>query len=87
MRAFADWIRNMFFADFRHENVRCFQADDFLDARFSVFHVDFAGEHREHLRAVVHVPIVGLVGPMQADGRAVDLRQVAGAPRTLRPER
>ncbi len=49
---------------------------DVLLRALAVVHVDRAVEDHEDLGPVVDVPDVGLVGPVQPDGSAVDLCDV-----------
>jgi hypothetical protein len=44
-----------------------------LAAIAPIVHGDQAVQQHEHFLAVIHVPDIGLVGPVQADGRAFDL--------------
>lgn len=57
---------------------------DVLPAVVAVVHVNGAVEHDEHLRAVVHVPDVWLVGPVKPNRGAVDLGNVERPPRAVR---
>src|SRR4030095_7116790 len=47
----------------------------------AIMHGDGARQQHEHFGAVIHVPDVRPVGPMQAHGRAFDLGDREGIPR------
>src|SRR5262245_40787459 len=49
-------------------------------AAAAVMHGDGALQQHEHFSAVIDVPDVGTVGPMQANGYALDLGDRQGAP-------
>ena len=64
------------------EDVAAFQPNDVFFAVFSVVHINFAVHHGKHFLAVVDVPFVGLVRPVQAHGDAVHIGDVECAPCT-----
>jgi hypothetical protein len=66
------------------EDVAGLQARHPFFAVGAVVHVDRAVHHRKHFRAVVDVPGVGLVGPVQAHGGVRHRGDQVGAPGTLR---
>jgi len=53
---------------------------DSLLALVEVVHVDRTPEDHEHLAAVVDMPVVRLIGPMQPDGHTINLGQVQRTP-------
>lgn len=73
----------MFVADLGMADAAGGESLDALLAVLAVVHVDRAVEDDEDLRTVVDVPDVGLVGPVQPDGRLVDLRDVERPPRSI----
>src|SRR5258706_1403529 len=77
---------DMLAAGLGEKDVARTQRHDFFRAAFAVVHVDGAVEHREDLFAVVDVPPVGLIGPVKAPGRAVDVGDVQRSPGLLAGE-
>ena len=65
---------------FLRRRCRRFQPNDAFFAVFSVVHIDFAVHHGKHFLAVVDVPFVGLVRPVQAHGGAVHIGDVRVRP-------
>lgn len=51
------------------EQVAGAQGDDVFLAILAIVHVDLAIHHRKHFFAIVDVPSIRLVGPVQAHGR------------------
>ena len=66
----------MFRTDSCIEDVAVFQPNDAFFAVFSVVHIDFAVHHGKHFLAIVDVPFVGLVRPVQTHGDAVHIGDV-----------
>ena len=62
----------MFIARLGMENVACLKVQHLFAAGSADTHIDTSVEDGEHLRAVVDVPAVGLVGPVQPHGRIVE---------------
>lgn len=71
---------DVFCTDSCIKDVAAFQLNDAFFAVFSVVHIDFAVHHGKHFLAVVDVPFVGLVRPVQTHGDAVHIGDVEGAP-------
>lgn len=71
---------NVFRADSCVKDISTFQTNDVFFAVFSVVHINFAIHHSKHFLAVVDVPFVGLVRPVQAHGGAVHIGDVECAP-------
>ena len=67
---------DVFRADSCVEDVAAGQPNDAFFAVFSVVHINFAVHHGKHFLAVVDVPFVGLVRPVQAYGGAVHIGDV-----------
>ena len=80
-------VRHVLAADTGEEDVTGLQHCDLLFAGFAVMHVDRAVEHHEHLLAIVHMPAIRLVGPMQARGNAAHVGNVERAPGMLSSKR
>ena len=49
-------------------------------------HVNRAIKDDEHFGAVIHVPLIGRIGPMQPDGRVADAVDIQRLPRGLAGE-
>ena len=77
---FAARMGDVFRADSCVEDVAAFQPNDVFFAVFSVVHIDFAVHYGKHFLAVVDVPFVGLVRPVQAHGGTVHIGDVECAP-------
>ncbi|MNI48043.1 hypothetical protein D3C73_1025880 [compost metagenome] len=73
----------MFRPDRGVKYVAYLQYNGFLHTLLSVSHLYLAIEHDEYFLAVVHVPFVGLVGPVQACGDAIHVGDIQCAPGTL----
>lgn len=85
--SFADGVRNMLVASLGNENVRGRQANDVLVAVEAIMHIDMAAQYDKRFGAIVFVPDVGLIGPVEPDGRTVDLDEVASTPGAIGSER
>lgn len=73
-------MRDVLGAGRRVEYVARLQARRVFDACFAITHLDAAVEHGEHFFAVVHMPSIWLVRPVQADGDSVQIRDVERVP-------
>lgn len=78
---FAARVCNVFATCASIEHISGLQGCDVLCARFSVMHVDRAVKDGEDFFPVVHMPSVGLVGPVQAYGNAAHVWQCRAPPR------
>lgn len=50
-------------------------------------HIDGSIKDDEDFDAVVPMPLVGFIGPVQPDGSAVDLRKIEGTPSSISSKR
>lgn len=64
------------------EDVADVQPVDTLDALLACVHVDGTVEHHEHLRAIIDVPFIGLIGPVKPDGGVADALDIESVPRS-----
>ena len=46
----------------------------------SVVHINLAIHHRKHFLPIVHMPVIGLIGPVQANAHAFNVRNIQGSP-------
>ena len=69
----------MLIADIGHKNIRWPKAYRMFRAIQPILHVNRAIEHNENLGAVIDVPDIGLVGPMQPHRRTFNFGEIAGA--------
>lgn len=74
------WMRNVFITDVGSHHVTRLEPSHVLTGRIPVVHVDGPIEDGEGLRAVVDMPDVRSIRPVQADGHAVDGCNVGGRP-------
>ncbi len=80
---FAHRMRNVFGPDRCIEDIACLQHRRALLARFAVTHFNPAVENGEHFLAVVDVPFVGLIRPVQPRSDATHVGDIECAPWTL----
>ena len=76
----------MLAANFREKYISNLEANDFFDARLSIMHVDGAIQNHEYLFPIIHVPLVWLVSPMQANGRSTHVGYICSTPGPHRRE-
>ena len=62
----------MFIARLGVENVTCFKVQNLFVASGPDMHIDTPVENGEDFRAIVDVPAVGLVGPVEPNGRVIN---------------
>lgn len=74
---------DVFAANSRVKDISGGQRDDPFFARLTIMHVYRSIEHSEHLFAVVHMPAVRLVCPVQTYADAVHRRDVERTPRAV----
>jgi len=65
------------------KNIGRTKAHTSLNALDFIMHVDLALKDNERLSTIVLVPLVGLIGPMQANGRPFDVDQIASTPSAI----
>ena len=70
----------MFAPAFGEEYVADFQPHDFLNSIQPVVHIDNAVQHCEHFFAIIDMPLVRLVRPMQPRRRSLHVRYVCRTP-------
>ena len=71
---FTQRVRHVLRTDARVEDVPDMQSYDRFFTIFPIVHVDRPVEHHKHLFAIVDVPMVGFVSPMQSRGDTVHVR-------------
>ncbi|MCG8359467.1 MAG: hypothetical protein MI920_28205 [Kiloniellales bacterium] len=69
------------------EHVFWFEPGDLLVPRFAEMHIDGSIKDDEDFHAVVSMPPVGFIGPVQPDGSSVDLRKIEGTPSSISSKR
>src|SRR5258706_2849936 len=79
---FADRIRHMLRTHRRIKHVASFKNRRMFDAGFAIAHLDAAIENGENFLAIVDVPLVGLIGPVQTGRDAAHAGDVERAPGT-----
>ena len=62
------------------------QTHRFFRTVFAIAHLDLARDDDEDLGAVIHVPDIGLVAPVQPHARPFDQAQINRAPGAVRPK-
>ena len=68
------------------ENITGLKFDHFFKAGFAVVHVHCAIEYGEHLFAIINVPFVGLVGPVQSGRGSLHIGNIQRGPRAVTSE-
>jgi hypothetical protein len=77
---FAARMRNMLTSRFREKDVANLQCHDLLDTRLAVMHIDRAVENCKYLLAIVHMPFVRLVGPVETSRGPAHVGDVVSTP-------
>ena len=62
------------------------QPDHLHMALRSVVHINLTIHHRKHFLPIVHMPAIGLIGPVQANAHAFNVRNIQGSPGLLSKE-
>lgn len=70
----------MLAADSGKEHISCFQAYGFLLSGFAVMHVDNAVENSKDFLAIVDMPFVGLIRPVQTGSDSAHVGNVERSP-------
>ena len=68
------------------EDVTGRQRDHILGVVVAVVHIDDAIENREDFLAIIDMPLIGLIGPMQSHDDPGHTRNAERAPRLIRRE-
>ncbi len=75
-------MRNMGFTLANDEYIARFEYHRFLFVTVAEAHLDNAVQHRKYLGAIILVPAIRLIRPMETDAGAGYFGQVSGAPGT-----
>ena len=77
----ATWPGKVLGAGVGEEDITHFKHHRLLDAAFAIQHFNDSVQDGEHFLAIIDVPCVGLIRPVQTDGGAVDVRDINRPPR------
>ena len=79
-------MRNVLAADASKKHIAYGQHGDLFEAGLPVVHIHCAVQNSKNLFAVIHMPYIGFIGPMQAYRRAVHIGDFDRAPCLRRSE-
>ncbi len=63
------------------KHVANYQCNDALDARLAIMHIHRSVEDCENFLTIVDMPLIWLVGPVEADSGSTHIRYVVSPPR------
>ena len=81
------WVSHVLGAHRRVENIPDLQQNGLLDTVLAVAHLHLSIEHHKHFLAIVDVPFVWLVRPVQAGGDAIHVGNLQRRPGTFAGKR